>query len=151
MVLRPLCAVLLLLVDHVHSDAVPSAPRVILTTRGIDTDQLRDSFLQMVAAARTSEDTLKVSVIVTAMLSQQLPVESKADAVAQSTAGNAPSADARREAAAASSRALVEKSGLKDSQLHLIDAARDPPEQMQAALASSAAIFVLGGNSAPTT
>ena len=42
--------------------------------------------------------------------------------------------------------ALVAQAGLADSKLLLVDAARDTPDEMAAALQQAACIFVLGGN-----
>lgn len=112
-----------------------SGPRLILTTRGISTPELRSIFSEMLEAAHTT-GALTVSVVITAAMTSQ-PTPGSEGTVALM---------ARREEAASASKALVVEAGLPDSRLILIDAARDTPEDMAAALNRSSCIFVLGGN-----
>ena len=120
--------------------AAPSSPRLILTTKGLVTDELRTQFRTMVAAARDCSDEkapLTIAVVTTAMLAAKAQKELHADM------------QLRREAAAAHSRRLIaDVTADQDvaASVLVVDPSHDTPEAMESALAASAAIFVLGGN-----
>ena len=119
-----------------------SGPRLILTTRGISTPELKTRFSAMMEAAHAA-GPLTVAVVTTAMVCPQL---SKLRAADGSSSMELALAE-RREVAAAASKALVAEAGLSDdANLLLIDAAVDQPAEMEDALARSSCIFVLGGN-----
>jgi len=135
---------------HSRTPHKPHAePRLILTTGGLTTPELKQRFCNLLAQAHAERGSgpLTVAVIVTAALAvAQPPPPPQLEPPADGMPPPDPLAQ-RREEVAASARSLVAQAGLSsDAHVLMVDAARDERDDMEKALARSACIMVLGGN-----
>ena len=139
--------------------AAPAPPRLILTTRGITTPDLRSTFAKMIGDVPCEDmcdaETPTIAVVVTAMLAPGLPpkaskrTQQQPNTQQQTIVVDTPSeysADAVATAAASAAEEVVSEAGLPSARVVIVDCSRDSPERMEEVLRQASCTFVLGGN-----
>jgi len=140
---RLLILALVLAPANTYASVSPTAPRVILTTRGI-TDELTQTFSKLLREVVPPGEDPRIALVITAALAPRCPSCTSAASTQSSEVPDKLALQAsQREEIERSSSQLQTRLGAR---VQLVDCAHDSAEYLAEVLQRSHCVYVLGGN-----